>query len=310
MKFAIVGAGGVGGLMGARLGQAGHQVSYLARGANLQALREKGLHLRTPAGEFDTGPLTASDDPAALGVADVVLITTKLYDLESVARRASPLANKDTLVVPVQNGVEAHEILARALPHANVLKGTIYVSSFLTGPGQILQKAPFCRLRFASAAGKSIDAVAALAATLAAAPGIEAAVSPDIDSDLWKKFIMLAPFAAVSCLSRSDIGHVMAHAPSVDLLKQAMAEAIAVALAKKISLPDDIEAFTFKQMAQFPANAKPSMLEDIEAGRPIELEYLSGAIVRFGKALGIPTPVNDVAYRALSILIGGRKTSA
>jgi len=310
VKFAIVGAGGVGGLMGARLGQAGHDVSFVARGAHLAALREKGLHVRSPVGDFDVGPQNASDDPASLGVADVVLITTKLYDLENVARRAAPLANRDTLVVPVQNGVEAYDILARALPHAEVLKGTIYVSSFLTGPGQILQKAPFCRLRFASATGRRVDAVAALAATLAAAPGIEAAVSSDIDSDLWKKFIMLAPFAAVSCLSRSDIGRVMAHAPSVELLKQAMAEAIAVGRAKKISLPDDIEALTFKQMAQFPAGAKPSMLEDIEAGQPIELEYLSGAIVRFGRALGIPTPVNDVAYRALSILIGGRKATA
>lgn len=307
MKFAILGTGGVGGYLGARLALAGHAVGFLARGENLAALRARGLRVRSPLGDAETSRLDAIDDPGALGQADTVFITTKLYDLEAVARRAKPLVGPGTLVVPVQNGVEAHEILARVLPPGSVLKGTIYISSFLVGPGEILHKSPFCRLRFASASGGARDDVAALAAILNAVPGIEAAVSPDIDADLWRKLVMLAPFSAVACLERKAVGEVLADPQCFALFNTAMAEAVAVARARGVALPDDIEAATIKQMRQFPGNAKPSMLEDMEAGRPLELDYLSGALVRFGKSLGVPTPVHANAYRTLSRYAAGRR---
>jgi 2-dehydropantoate 2-reductase len=306
VKFAIVGTGGVGGYLGARLVQAGHPVGFLARGANLAALREHGLQVTSSLGDVQTGPLQASDDPEAIGVADAVFITPKLYDLEKVARKARPLIGPRTLVVPVQNGVEAHEILIRVLPKEAVLKGTIYVSSFLVAPGRILHRSPFCRLHFAPADGRPRADVQALADVLNAAPGIEAAVSADIDAELWRKMIMLAPFAAVASLERKGVGDILAEQRHMDWFKSALAEAVAVARAKGVKVPDDIEAQTLHQMRQFPGNAKPSMLEDLEAGRPLELEYLSGALVRFGKALGVPTPAHEAAYRALLPNIAGR----
>jgi len=307
MHIAIVGSGGVGGYLGARLKLAGHDVAMLARGANLAALRARGIRLKGAMGEAETGPMRASDDPAALGPAEAVFMTTKLYDLDSVARGAAPLVGADAVVVPVQNGVEAHEILSRALPGANVLKGTIYVSSFLVGPGEILCKSPFCRLRFAAAKPADRPAAERFAAALTGVPGLDAAISPDIDADLWRKFLMLAPFAAIACMARAPIGKVLGDPALLADLKGAMAEATAVARARGFAPPADIEAATLAQMRQLPDGAKPSMLEDLEAGRPLELEYLSGAVLRFGKAAGIPTPIHEKAYRELSPALKGSR---
>jgi 2-dehydropantoate 2-reductase len=307
VKFGIVGGGGVGGYLAARLKQAGHEVAVLARGANLAALRARGLHVSGPLGNVETGPLNASDDARELGPAEAVIVTTKMYDLESVARQAAPMAGPGAQVIPVQNGVEAHEILARALPGAKVLKGTIYVSSFLVGPGTILLKSPFCRLKIAAASGPSGDDVQRVAAALNDPPRIEAAVAPDIDLDLWRKFAMLAPFSSVACLARVGVGPVLGDPALMSQLKEAIGEVAAVARAKKVMLPPDIEAATIAQMRQFPGDAKPSMLEDLEAGRPLEVDYLAGAVVRFGKALGVPTPVHAKAYQALAPFAAGAR---
>jgi 2-dehydropantoate 2-reductase len=236
-----------------------------------------------------------------------VIVTTKLYDLDSVARQAAPMVGPGTIVIPVQNGVEAEEILARALPQAKVLKATIFIASFLTGPGTILQKAPFCRLRIGAAAGPSGADVHRIAAALNDPPRIEASVSPDIDVDLWRKFAMLAPFAAVACMARKPTGPVLNDPALFAELKDAIGEVVAVARAKKIALPPDIEAATIATTRQFPPDAQPSMMEDMVAGRPLELEYLSGAVVRFGRALGVPTPVHEKAYRELAPLAGGKR---
>lgn len=309
MKFGIVGIGGVGGYFAACLTQAGHEVALLARGANLAALRERGIRLTGPLGPVESGPLRASDDARTLGGAEAVIVTPKLYDLESIARQAAPMVAPGTIVIPVQNGVEAQPILARALPQAKVLKATIYISSFLVAPGTILQKSPFCRLRIAAAPGPSGDDVQRVAAALHKPPRIECAVSPDIDADLWRKFAMLAPFAAVACLARKPVGAVLGEPALLAEFTAAIGEVAAIAAAKKIALPPDIVAATIATTRAFPPDAKPSMLEDLEAGRALELEWLAGAVVRFGKELGIPTPIHEKAYRELLPLAGGKKQS-
>lgn len=307
VRFGIVGAGGVGGYLAARLRQAGHAVAVLARGANLAALRERGISVASPLGNTESGPLEASDDARDLGIADAVLVTPKLYDLEGAARRAKPMVGPDTLVIPVQNGVEAHEILACALPGAKVLKATIYVSAFLRAPGTILHNSPFCRLRIAAASGPSGDDVQRVAAALNDPPRVEATVAPDIELDLWRKFAMLAPFSVTGCLARVPVGPVLNDPGLLAQLKEAIGEVAAVARAKGVRLPADIETATIAQMRQFPGSAKPSMLEDLEAGRPLEVEYLAGAVVRFGQALGVPTPIHAKAYRALAPLAAGTR---
>lgn len=306
MKFAIVGAGGVGGYLGARLIKAGHEVAFVARGANLEALRKTGLRLKSTLGDLELGPARAESEPAAIGPVGAVFFTTKLYDLAEVARRAAPLFGAETVAVPVQNGVEAHAIIATALAKARALKATIYVSSFLVGPAQYLHVSPFCRLRFAAAKPEDRAAADALGETLKGVHGIDAAISPTIDADLWRKMVMLASFSAIACMRRVPVGGVLDDPANFALFRTAIEETVAVARASKIELPADIEAATIAQTRQFPATAKPSMLEDLEAGRPLELHYLSGAVSRFGKALGVPTPTHDAAVKALMPFAAGK----
>jgi len=300
LKFAIAGAGGVGGYLGVRLAQAGHELAWLARGRTLAALRERGILLESPSGEARLGPQRASDDAAALAAAagpvDAVIVAVKLYDLAALAPRIAPLAGRRTRVLPLQNGVEAHAILSGALPGSTVLKGTVSLKSFARAPGQVVCKSDFCKIRLGGDAGPEVDA---LVAALNGCKAVSAMFSPAIDLDLWSKFVLLASFSAVSCMARATIGEVLGNAGACRLLAEATEEAAAVGRALGVELPQDIAALIDLHTREMPGAGRPSMLEDLEAGRPLELEFLSGAVVRLGAKLGVPTPVHEVAYKAL-----------
>ncbi|TAK82238.1 MAG: 2-dehydropantoate 2-reductase [Betaproteobacteria bacterium] len=305
MKFVIAGAGGVGGYLGVRLAQAGHEVAWLARGATLSALREQGIRLETPSEEIRLGPQRASNDAAAPGVVDAVIVTVKLYDLAAVAHHIGPLAH-GTMVLPLQNGVEAHDILSNALPGARVLKGTVSTKSFARAPGHIVCKSDFCKIRLGGEAGVEIET---LVKALNECRGVSAVLSPSIDFDLWSKFVMLASFSAVSCMARATIGEVLGNAGTHKLVIDAAEEAAAVGRALGIDLPQDIAALVDAHTRDMPKNGRPSMLEDLEAGRPLELEFLSGAVVRLGAKAGVPTPIHEVAYKTLSMHAQGGRQS-
>ncbi|MEO5738277.1 MAG: 2-dehydropantoate 2-reductase [Variovorax sp.] len=304
MRVAIYGAGGVGAYVGGRLQAGGHDVVFIARGRHLEALRSAGLNIKSAQGDVALPKVSATDDPASVGPVDVVLLGVKLYDLESAARALQPLLGADSMVVPVQNGVDAADRLAAVLSPAQVVKGAVYIVSFLTGPGQVEHRSPFCKLVLAELDNRQSQRTTDFADALNRS-GVEARVSADIDADLWRKFVMLAPFAAVACLARATVGEVLAHGPTRSLLVDAVAEVAAVAKALGIGLPDDIAATSVQAMGGFPPASRPSMQLDLDAGRPLELESLSGAVLRFGKKAGVPTPVHDVAYRALSRYLGG-----
>lgn len=304
MRIAVYGAGGVGAYVGGRLLAAGHDVSFIARGRNLAALRADGLQIKSAQGDLVLPKVAATDDPASIGPVDVVLLGVKLYDLESAAASIKPLLGPATMLVPVQNGVDAAERLASVLGGAAVVKGAVYIVSFLTAPGKVEHRSPFCKLVLAEFNNQPSKRTSDFAAALNAG-GMDALVSSDIEADLWRKFAMLAPFAAVACLSRASVGEVLGHEATRSLLVDAVAEVAAVAKARGIRLPEDIVAITLKGMEAFPPASRPSMQIDIDAGRPLELESLSGAVVRFGKQAGVPTPVHDVAYRALSRYLPG-----
>ena len=307
MKLAIIGAGGVGGCLGARLAQAGHDIAWLARGRTLAALRERGLRLESPSGEVRLGPQRASDDPVALaraiGPVDALIVTVKLYDLATLAPRLAPLANGGAVVLPLQNGVEAHAMLAGALPAARVLKGTLSIKSHVRAPGEVVCKSDFCKIRLGGAKGSNIDA---LAAALNGCEAVTATFSADIDRDIWSKFVMLASFSAVACMARATIGEVLGDASARALLIDAAGEAAAVARALGVSLPEDIAGLVDLQTRDMPKTGRASMLEDLEAGRPLELEFLSGAVVRLGAKAGVPTPIHAVAYKLLAMHRDGR----
>jgi 2-dehydropantoate 2-reductase len=309
MKFAIVGAGGVGGYLGARLAQAGHELAWLARGHTLTALRERGLVLESPSGAVRLGPQCASEDTAALagafGPAHAIIVTVKLYDLAALAPRLAPLAGRGTRVLPLENGVEAHSILSAALPAATVLKGTLSVKSFARMPGEVVCKSDFCKIRIGGGTGPQVQA---LVAALNGCKAITATFSPDIDLDLWSKFVMLASFSSVSCLARATIGQVLGNAAARTLLIEATAEAAAVGRALGVPLPEDIAGLIDLHTQDMPKAGRPSMLEDLDAGRRLELEFLSGAVVRLGAKAGVPTPIHAIAYQALAMHANGAPT--
>ena len=304
MRVAIYGTGGVGGYVGGRLQAGGHDVTFIARGANLAALQQSGLSIKSALGDLNLPKVAATDDPSSIGPVDVVLLGVKLYDLERSAAALKPLLGPNTMIVPVQNGVDAADRLAAVLGPAPVVKGAIYIVSFLVAPGKVEHRSPFCKLTFAELDGKPSARTEAFAAALKAS-GVEGLVSSEIDADLWRKFLMLAPFAAVACLSRASVGQILGHPPLVSLLNDATEEVAAVARARGIVLPPDIVARTMEVTKTFPPASRPSMQADIDAGRPLELESLSGAVVRLGKAAGVPTPIHDTAYRALSLYAKG-----
>lgn len=300
MEFVIVGAGGVGGNLGARLIEAGYRVSWVVRGANLQALR-RGLTLKSPLGNAALGPQRASDDPREFDPPDAVIVTVKLYDLAAVAAALKPLAGARTVFLPLQNGVEAHAILAASLPPVSVLKGMVSIKAHLESPGNIVCKSGFSKIRLGGAGAQ------ALAGALNQAKGVEATLSGQIDTDLWKKFVMLAGFSSVSCLARASIGQVLDSPESYRLLIDAVTEAAVVARARGISLPDNIEELVDSQVRDLPRDGRPSMLEDLETGRPLELEFLSGALVRLGAQSGVATPFHSMACRALAMHSRGKR---
>lgn len=306
MKFVIVGAGGVGGYLGARLLQAGHAVAWLVRGRTLAALRERGMSLQSPSGEVRLGPQLASDDAAVLaagfGEADALIVTVKLYDLQALAPRLAPLIGTQTLVLPLQNGVEAHAILSAALPGAALLKGTLAIKSAVRAPGDIVCKSDFCKIRFGGAEGARVQA---LADALNGCKAVSAVLTADIDIDLWSKFVMLASFSAVSCMARATIGEVLDDPSARALVIDAALEAAAVGRALGVALPGDIPGLVDAQTRMMPRDGKPSMLEDLDAGRPLELEFLSGAVVRLGAKAGVPTPIHAVAQRVLAMYARG-----
>lgn len=306
MRVVIVGAGGVGGYLGVRLSEAGYDVRYLVRGRNLTTLREKGITLISPLGNVNLGPQQASDIPLELAPADVVIVTVKLYSLAEVAPKLVPLLEPETAVLPLQNGVEAHTILTAALGPSAPLKGTISIKSFLESPGKVNCKSPFCRIRFAEGNGQISKRTEGIATTLNACIGVDAVLSTDIDGDLWRKFIMLASFSAVACMARATIGQVLNSAEARKLLLDATAEAAAVGRAYGVHFPADISDIVDKQVRGMPMDGRASMLEDLEAGRRLELPFLSGAVVRLGRQKGIQTPVHTVASRALAMHADGR----
>ncbi len=306
MKFVIAGAGGVGGYIGVRLAEAGHDVAWLVRGNSMAALRGNGIALKAPQGEVKLGPQRASDNAGDLGAADAVIVTVKLYDLEALAPRLAPLAGKDTAILPLQNGVEAHAMLAKALPGARPLKGTVSIKASLAAPGIVDAKSEFCRMRFGEGDGKPSARTETLAKTMSAAVGVSAVATPEIELDLWKKFVMLTSFSAASCLARAPIGRVLDDPGAHAFALEAAEEASAVGRARGVKLPADIVEATMKQVVGMPRDGKPSMLEDLEAGRRLELPWLSGAVVRLGNEAGVPTPIHTMICRVLGMHANGR----
>ena len=299
MRIAIIGAGGVGGYFGALLARSGHDVVLLARGDHLAAIREHGLTVRDENGSF-TVEIGATDSVDGLAGADFAIVAVKSYSLAEVAPVARTLALSGATVVPLLNGVEAAGDLARGgVPEGQILGGQTNVSAFKAGPGLIQRAIWKERIVVGELDGTVSARVVNLVDALRSA-NIDAVASEHIVLDLWRKFNMLCAMAAACGMARSDVGSIRDTALGNLLIKRAVSEIAAVGRAKGVPIPESQETETMANIEALPPRMKPSFLLDLERGGPTELEVLSGAVSRFGRETGVPTPVHDTAAAVLA----------
>jgi 2-dehydropantoate 2-reductase len=307
MKIAIMATGGVGGYFGARLAAAGEEVHFIARGAHLAALRQNGLTLKSANGDLHLQPVSATDDPTTIGPVDIIIFAVKQYDTETAAKRIRPLIGADTAVITLQNGMDQKELLSAIVGRDHVLGGAAYIlGAEIAAPGIITHVGKVARMAFGERdRQKTKRAERFLAACRNA--GVDAVLSADIAKELWSKFTMLSAFSGVSTVTRKPAGAIMADPDTKALMIDAMREAAAVGKAKGIDLAEDFVARQTAFYGQMVLDAKASMLLDLENGRRLELEWLSGAVARIGDELGVPTPVHHFIYAALKLWENGTR---
>jgi 2-dehydropantoate 2-reductase len=305
MRIAILGAGGLGGYYGGLLAQAGHDVAFIARGAHLAALQQKGLRVESVHGDFAQS-VEATDDPAQVGPVDLVLVTVKNYDLDAAAAAVQPLLGPGTVVLPLLNGLDAADRLAAQLGDEPVLAGLTHISSSVAAPGLIRQVSPLRRITLGEQNGQLSTRAERIRDVLAAS-GVEATLTPSIDLALWAKFLFIASISGVCCLARQPIGPVLDTAETRQLYLDALLEIEALARAKEVALAPDIVERTLQLTEGFDPQTRPSMLVDLQAGRRLELEAMNGTVVRYGQEAAVPTPVHRVVYAALKPSAAGSR---
>lgn len=299
MRIAVFGSGAVGGYFGGRLAQAGESVTFIARGAHLEAIQREGLVVSSTAGDFVVRPAQATADPEAVGRVDVVLVGVKAWQVEDAARSMLPLLGPESTVVPLQNGVEAADQLGAVVGAERVLDGVCRLLSELEAPGRIRHAGMTPRIEFGERDGRLSARVEALRAAFAAAPGVAAIVPDDIRAVVWEKFLFIAPFSGVGAVTRMPAGVLRAVPETRRLLESAMREVSVLARARGVHLRDDAVARTLGFIDGLPAEATASMQRDILAGRPSELEQQNGAVVRLGRQASVSVPANEFLYASL-----------
>jgi 2-dehydropantoate 2-reductase len=304
MRIAIVGSGGVGGYFGGRLAASGADVTFLARGAHLAALREHGLRILSPRGDVHVARVQTTDDPGAVGPVDVVFFAVKLYDTQAALDLLPPLLGPHTLVIPFQNGVESADVLTRAIGGQHVAGGTAYVAAVIDRPG-VIRHTALGRLVFGPLDPARPHALLEELLALCLRAGFEAKLSDRIFVDVWAKFVRLTVFSGMTAIARSPIGVVRDDPELFAMMRTALAESVAVARGRQIPLPPRALEEILSGIAELPPNARSSMLEDLERGRRLELPWLSGAIVRIGEEVGVPTPTHRLIVALLKPHVHG-----
>ncbi len=299
MRIAVYGTGGVGGYFGGRLAQAGESVVFIARGAHRDAIRRDGLKVESIAGDFEVKPAEATDDPAVAGPVDVVLVCVKAWQVPEIAPSLLPLLRDDSVVVPLENGVEAADQIAAVVGPERVLGGLCKIVSFVAGPGRIRHAGVPPRIEFGERDGRKSERVAALRAAFEKAHGVSVCTPDDIEAALWEKFLFIAPVSGVGAVTRVPIGAFRAVPETRAMLEAAMSEVFALARARGVALRGDAVARTMGFVDGLPQDATASMQRDVIEGRPSELESQNGTIVRLGRQSGVAVPVNECLYRSL-----------
>jgi 2-dehydropantoate 2-reductase len=303
MHIAIVGSGGVGGYVGARLQAAGERVSFIARGAHLRALQQGGLHIEGALHPTHLPAVHATDDPAQVGPVDLVVFAVKLWDSDAAARAMLPMVGPHTRVLTLQNGIDSIEMLARHVERRQLVAGVIYLSAVISRPGAITSPGGFHRIVLDRCGGD--PTVAAFCAACERADALDATASDTIATVVWEKFIALASLSGSTSLLRARMGAILQHPETRALQQQLIEEAVAVGRAAGVPLRDGLVDEVMGKLAAMPASFRASMAEDLERGKPLELQWLSGRVHALGRQFGVATPAHSVVYRALVLQAGG-----
>jgi 2-dehydropantoate 2-reductase len=306
MNIAVMGSGGVGGYFGGRLAHSGCDVTFVARGAHLAAMREHGLKIDSQSGDIHVPRVDVTDDPATIGPVDIVLFCVKLADTESAAQSIKPLVGPNTAVVSFQNGVQKDDILRRALGDKAVMGGVGYIATAIARPGVIKHTGTMQRLLFGEYDGTRSARVQTLYDACKRA-GINAEIPDDIRRAIWEKFVFLVGLSGTTTTVRMPIGPIRENPHSRAFLFDIIQEAVAVGRAQGVALPEDYAHTRLAFCDGLPAEMTSSMHHDLDRGNPLEVAWLAGAVVDLGEKLGIATPANRAVRAILAPHAQGRK---
>lgn len=298
MRIVVFGTGGAGGYFGARLAKAGEDVTFVARGEHLRAIRSQGLRIEMPSGELAINPARATDDVAQIGDVDAVLVGVKAWQVPEAALALRPIARGDVCVLPLQNGVEAASQLAAVLGAGHVLGGLCGTFSFVAGPGRIRNIGGTSFIKFAELDNRRSERTESLRRAFERA-GVRAEIPADIHKALWEKFLLVASFGGMGSVTRAPIGVIRKLPETRSLLERCMAEVLALACVRKVALADTVVADTMAYIDSLPPAATTSLQRDIADGKPSELEAWNGAVVRLAREAGVAVPVHELIYHSL-----------
>ena len=306
LRIAVMGSGGVGGYFGARLAQGGADVTFVARGAHLAAMRANGLRIDSKTTPLHVKPVKVVESAADAGTVDVVMFCVKMADTASAAAQIKPLVDNGATVFTFQNGVESADQVGAVVGAKNVVAGTAQIAAVISEPGVIRHTGTMARMVFGEPDGKPSPRTEAFLAACKAC-GFDCVLSDDITRAVWMKFAMLAPFSAMTTLTRGPIGPVRTSPQARRLLEAAIAEVVAVGAKLGKHLTAEDAGRTLKLIDGMPAEMMASMTHDLLAGKPLEVNGLSGAVARLGEANGVPVPTNRFIADALSVHAEGKK---
>ncbi len=301
MRIAVMAAGAVGGYYGARMQAAGHDVTFIARGAHRDAIAKNGLTVESVHGDLHLPKVNVTDDPAKVGPVDNVLFAVKLWDTEKAAEQARPLLGPDTRVITLQNGVDSYERIAPIVGAERTIPGVTYVVTVIDRPGVIKQTSKFQSIICGTIDGRA-DAPLQAFVDAAKAARIEISLSDNIQRDRWHKFIFLSATSGATAVTRQPMGPILADPDTRALFRNIMRETLVVGKAQGVTLDDGFVderiAFADKNV---PASMKASMANDLDRGNRLELDWLAGTVRELGRALNVTTPASAEVYTVLKL---------
>jgi 2-dehydropantoate 2-reductase len=296
MKFAIFGTGGVGGYFGGRLAQAGQDVTFIARGAHLAAIRASGLRVESVNGDFTIHPASVTDSPQSIGAVDVVILATKAWQLSDAIAQIQPLLGTDTTILPLLNGMEHMDKLLSAFVRERLIGGLCRISVFIAAPGHIKHVGVPPYIAFGELDNSQSERIESLYRIFSSLQGVTAEVPADITAAMWEKFIFISGTSGIGALTRQPVGEYRTNPESRKMLYDAMSETATVAHVRGVNISPTFVKETMQRIDNLPPQMLASMQKDMMEGHPSELNEQTGAVIRMGKATGVPTPTHEKIY--------------